>query len=609
MADRYLKQFAVKNNAEGHLDGSINAGSTSIALETGDGALFPLALTGTATSSGDTDTLNDTGIAATGIEEGDTIYNVNDASWAVVVSVSTNSIETTPLQGGSDNLWQSGDVWITNPFVATFVQYNTQDTPESGVSKRERALVYRSSGDTLVALDRGYDGDTAQSFTAGDNVYLFVESSIFDAAFGGIKDNLMRIVELEADVPNYLRKDGSVIFNNNTNFSARNAANSANVGLWKLTSSDVLEFQTLPRNPSSRSISNDYDIIDKKYAADNLLLREFSGSGADGALDTSGGTVNINLGGAAVVVKNYTSINVVTNNLTFTNPHTNGTIVILKSTGNVVISAGIVFSGMGAAGGTGGAVGDGADGTDGGAPTGQLTGDSAVNLFGTKGTGNGAGTPAGGATAKMLSFYANEKSNSIYMMCGAGGGGGEAGKDVALGTNGGAGGNGGRGGGALAIFCGGSWNFTGTVTVAGLNGTAGSASPNGAVDGGGGGGGGGGAGGMFYALYKTLVANSGTVTYSGGNGGNGGNGGHDGGGSTQNGGCGGGGGGGYGGSGGTGGSAAGGTVAGTGGGGSTGSGANGGNSGGGGLHTSGGGGGGGAGGYSKIAANTYFLTT
>jgi hypothetical protein len=91
------------------------------------------------------------------------------------------------------------------------------------------------------------------------------------------------------------------------------------------------------------------------YVTKNAI--KFGGTGEDGALTISSGTTNIDLGGVQVFVKNYTSISITgTGALTFTNPHANGTTIILKSQGNVILSSSatalIETSGCGAAGGS-----------------------------------------------------------------------------------------------------------------------------------------------------------------------------------------------------------------------------------------------------------------
>ena len=241
---------------------------------------------------------------------------------------------------------------------------------------------------------------------------------------------------------------------------------------------------------------------------------KFGGTGADGALSITG-TTSIDVGAVKIYILNYTSISITgSGKLTFTNPHANGTIVIVKSQGNVTISSttpGIDVSGLGGAGGTAGigAGGAGGAGTNG---TGIL--DSAIHY----GAG-GDGTPTAGLQLTTnTQFYTKEvfqvARKSIFLYCGSGGGGG-AGSTNTVGVNGGAGG---RGGGGLQIECAGALNFTGSVSVSGLVGAAG----NNNTTGQGGGGGGGGSTGSCLFLYNTLTSSAGTISASGGGGGVGG---------------------------------------------------------------------------------------
>lgn len=262
----------------------------------------------------------------------------------------------------------------------------------------------------------------------------------------------------------------------------------------------------------------------------------FGGTGADGALNDTSGTNTLSLANAALVVKNYTSINIsggATRN--FSNPNTNGTIIVLKSQGNVTIAGTLDASGMGGAGGAGGASGS-ANGTAGSSGSGVL---DSIAHAGAGGVGNETGGAGGGAAGTVIPMSYTAPNGHQYrrtylVFSGSGGGGGGAGN----GANFGAGGAGGAGGGAIIIECGGALNFTGTIKTSGLVGTAGSANSGGTNNGGGGGGGGGSAG-MLVILYTTLTANSGTITTAGGAGadagqGNGtGNGGAGGGGATS----------------------------------------------------------------------------
>ncbi len=247
---------------------------------------------------------------------------------------------------------------------------------------------------------------------------------------------------------------------------------------------------------------------------------KFGGTGADGALAITTGTTTINLGSAAVVVKNYTSISITGDGvLAFSNPHANGTMIILKSQGNVTLtssatpmisvaslgSTGAGFSlfnvstigGNGQNGGSGNNYAGGGGGGGAGYQSGSAGGNGGGNpIYGTPGTGGVAS-----------SVYTTIGSKVIPFVIGSLGGVG--------GVYNGSAGGGGRGGGALYIECGGALNFT---TASGIS-CAGAVGGN-ATSGNSSGGGGGGAGSVVI-LANTITGNTGTITISGGAGGNG----------------------------------------------------------------------------------------
>jgi hypothetical protein len=278
----------------------------------------------------------------------------------------------------------------------------------------------------------------------------------------------------------------------------------------------------------------------------------FGGSGTDGVLNVTSGTTTIDLGGLKTVTKNYTSINVSLGaTLNFSNPHSQGTVIILKSQSAVTIAGTLDASGMGSIAGTAGSGGAGYIAGVGGGNNGVVGNDGSDNdeildtnaHFGGGGNRGLSATTGGTAKTGPVAFTTtgvgrlysvldanNSYRKSVYLVPGTGGGGGggggsPSGSSTPVGGAGGNGGGGGRGGAALYIECNGAWNFTGSISVNGLNGaaaTAGASATGGNLGtGGAGGGGGGGGAGMFYALYKTLTANSGTVTATGGTGGNG----------------------------------------------------------------------------------------
>lgn len=263
-------------------------------------------------------------------------------------------------------------------------------------------------------------------------------------------------------------------------------------------------------------------------------LFKFGGTGVDGALSISSGTTTINCSNAAVVVKNYTSISITgTGKLAFSNPNTNGTLIVLKSQGDVIITSStnpaIDLTGMGATGGVAtGSTGSGTAGNNGGggggmatagtagsggSHTGPVGGDSGDSFYwvanvGGGGGGNnssgGAGGTSPGLNASVAQFV------ETFVLGGGGGGSGETNSD-------GAGASGGAGGGALYVECRGNLNFTGTINAAGIaGGTAGGSQGDG----------GGGGGGSVVMIYDgTLVSGAGTITVTGGAGGGGGAGG------------------------------------------------------------------------------------
>ena len=82
------------------------------------------AVTGTCSSLGTETQLLDTGSdfgGVTDLVEGDTIYNTTDLSWAVVDEiVNATELSTMQLQGGSNNIWQSGDGWRVNRLALSY---------------------------------------------------------------------------------------------------------------------------------------------------------------------------------------------------------------------------------------------------------------------------------------------------------------------------------------------------------------------------------------------------------------------------------------------------------------------------------------------------------
>ncbi len=224
----------------------------------------------------------------------------------------------------------------------------------------------------------------------------------------------------------------------------------------------------------------------------NVAFAKFGGTGADGALSISSGTTTINLGGASAVTKNYTSISITgTGNLAFSNPAAGGTIVTLKSQGNVTITTSsthaIDLRGIGASPGNN--------------PTAALQPLATSTQY----FGSGSGTVNGGAQYLFSQLYYAVGYSQIYpkqtILISPGAPGGTQGSAI-----------GGIGGGALYLECAGALNFT-TGAIDASGGVGGSTTSSGGAAGGG-------AAGMVVILYNILTANTGTINTAGGPGGN-----------------------------------------------------------------------------------------
>lgn len=260
---------------------------------------------------------------------------------------------------------------------------------------------------------------------------------------------------------------------------------------------------------------------------------KFGGDCSDGALTISSGTTTINLGGAAVFTKNYSSISITgTGALAFSNPSSAGTLIIMRDCGDFTVTSTanptIDLRNIGAVGGSGGAPGTGSDGST---ATNWIAGLVSGGYGGLAGTaGNDGGGGAGGSSSSGIgesghngsggtlggaagtSSYFNSASApfiSLYARPGSGGGGGGSGNNS--GANGS---NGGRGAGGLSIEVKGSLIFSGVINANGTVGNNGLATMTNFSGSGGGGG-----GGTVTIIANTITTNTGTISTSGGVGG------------------------------------------------------------------------------------------
>lgn len=241
----------VKDNAHGQLDATVTVSATSFLLKTGEGANFPQPLSSTATSAGTATVLNCTGIQALGVAVGDIITNLSDStpasdSWAtaVVLAVSTNSVTTTPLKGGSDDTWQSGDVFVVKPFVIN-LSVRTGGVITGAVTAYEKILITGRSTDTLtttaVSGYRGFDGTTIAEYAANDFVTLEIDQSAQD----GVIAMLSRIFQDFPQIADVVALTGNQ------------------------TVAGVKTFSSFPITPSSAP-TTDYQVANKEYVDDTV---------------------------------------------------------------------------------------------------------------------------------------------------------------------------------------------------------------------------------------------------------------------------------------------------------------------------------------------------
>lgn len=246
----------------------------------------------------------------------------------------------------------------------------------------------------------------------------------------------------------------------------------------------------LPDTTDTRSLGssgNQWKAIygESVYANGRIVAgSKFGGTGSDGALNITSGTTTINLGGANIFIKNYTSITIDAGaTVNFTNPAASGTLIIFKSQGDVNIAGTLDASGMGSTGGVAGASGSGAGGpgTTPFAPFGAANNTSQYNY---------------------PNLYQTQTFKFLVLAPGAGGSGSNGTQSVG-------GAQGGAGGGTLYIECAGTYTATGILKSLGIQGSQGvSPGASGAASGGGGSG----ASGDIYVIYNLLGSD--TATYS-----------------------------------------------------------------------------------------------
>lgn len=436
--------------------------------------------------------------------------------------------------------------------VKGIVQLPTENEYNSGtVTGTTGALLVSTPAWNLAYSDHHFSNDLqyGQSFTYGDVLFVASSTNKWNKALATDATVLNKIIAVAFDTaatntsarvlfPGSIVYSGSGFTVGGPVYLSDTGVASVSPGTNRVSIGVALSTGAWIFNPDanfiSSAVTSTANFIPVATASGTLqrgwIPFRFGGDCSDGALSAVNVTTTVNLGGAAVFIKNYSSITVTgTGTIQFSNPHTNGTQVIFRSCGDVTLTSSNVnidLRSMGAAGGAGAASGAGTGGNNGtnwisgqvggggggaaggaGASGGGGAGGSSASDSGSGGTAGGA---AAGGSAGTTAYWNSESAPYIltYSRPGAGGGGGGSGNNNAI-----TGGNGSRGGGGLTIEVGGYLNFTGSINAAGAAGLAcaGAAPYSGA--------GGGGGGGAVAILYNYLTANSGTITVTGGSGG------------------------------------------------------------------------------------------
>lgn len=439
-------------------------------------------------------------------------WSVTDAdtiAWGSGTLTTSNGGSYSITGSNTGNMSAKTFIYFDLGVSATAFQTTTTSATAIGAGKILIATAQNATGEAkfIVMNDQAYNIDAASivagSVTAneiaastitGANILtmnIAGKTATFDTGtIGGFTMAATQLTATNFSVTSGAANTARVEVGTSTNIGGVNSGNAAgDIAFW--AGSTHANRATAPFR-----VTMDGSIVATSATISGYVVSgkgAFGGDGSDGALS---GTTAIDLGGARLVVKQYTSISITGSAaVTFTNPHANGTFIILKSQGAVTLTSSatpmIDASGMGAEGGAGG----GASGTVG-------SNAQAGMILVTGGAGAVGGGGAGGLKGDfsiISAALAQITGKYPYVVPGSGGGGGEA-------AGGSTGGTGGRGGGVLIIECAGAWNFTTAagISVQGKVGGNGSGAAYGA--------GGAGGGGMAIAFYNTLTANSGTIS-------------------------------------------------------------------------------------------------
>lgn len=173
-----------KDDVQVQLKSAAATTAVDFLLKDGDGAKCPQPVNGTTDDAGtsttlklaDVENLTVNGQSLAILQE---IWNVTDGSHAVILSITANQVVTTPLRGGTNNVWGNGHEFSVNPFVLTVVRYSADGSSEL---QKEVVRFYKRSGNQLTtdANGRGIEGTTALEWGPDDYLELRNPALLFE---------------------------------------------------------------------------------------------------------------------------------------------------------------------------------------------------------------------------------------------------------------------------------------------------------------------------------------------------------------------------------------------------------------------------------------------
>ena len=443
----------------------------------------------------------------------DLVFSSSDAdtvAWASGTITLSNGRTFSIDAGNTGNMTAVNLIYLSPSDSSTVLQTTTSASTAVGANKILIAIAEDSTDSATFEVTSGIGGITVD------------QDQVFVANLAAIKADIGAITA------------GSITLDSSGYVKGGQSGYDTGTGFFLGYDTAAYKFSIGTGGSSTNSLTWDgSNLTVNGYVSSSLGA--FGGDGSDGALTVTSDTTNIDASGASVLVKQYTSISITgTGKIAVTNKHAGGTILVLKSKGNVTITSSAVAIDLTGLGGDAGAAGSG--NTGGGSATAGGLGTSGNTLaladeagqgdFGNQATNGALGGGGSGGTAYVQASYLFDTNklparHPVTLACGSGGGGGGGGWTTSS-SSGGDGAAGGAGGGAVFIECAGTYTFTtGTISV---DGTAGSDAPDevNADEAAGGGGGGGGSVGMIIVLANTLGTDSGTYSLTPGAGGDGG---------------------------------------------------------------------------------------